>query len=71
MECQRCSTSKEAKYRVYTDIIDMKVCAACADEARRLGIGVEVLDSREEKNKRTKSEPNLQDCRLEFLDSSR
>src|SRR5262245_43475028 len=44
MECQRCSTGKEAKYRVYTDIIDMKVCAACADEARRLGIGVEVLN---------------------------
>ena len=44
MECQRCLTGKEAKYRVYTDIIDMKVCAACADAARKLGIAVEVLD---------------------------
>ncbi len=51
MECQRCLTGKEAKYRVYTDLIDMKVCEACADEARRLGIAVEVLD-REKKKQR-------------------
>ena len=38
MECQRCLTGKEAKYRIYSDIIDMKVCAACADETRRLGL---------------------------------
>ena len=44
MECQRCLTGKEAKYRVHTDIIDMKVCEVCADEARKLGIAVEVLD---------------------------
>jgi hypothetical protein len=44
MECQRCLLGKEAKYRVYTDIIDMKVCETCADEARRLGIAVEPLD---------------------------
>lgn len=49
MECQRCLTGKEAKYRVYTDIIDMKVCEACADEARKLGIAVEVLDDGEKK----------------------
>jgi hypothetical protein len=49
MECQRCLTGKEAKYRVYTDIIDMKVCEVCADEARKLGIAVEVLDDGEEK----------------------
>ena len=44
MECQRCLTGKEAKYRVYSDIIDMKVCEACADAALRLGLAVEVLD---------------------------
>lgn len=49
MECQRCLTGKEAKYRVYTDIIDLKVCEACADEARKLGIAVEVLDDGEKK----------------------
>ena len=41
MKCQRCSNG-EAAYRVHTDAIDMKVCAACAAEARRLGIAVEV-----------------------------
>jgi len=30
----------------------MKVCAACADEARRLGINVEFLDSSEGKKRR-------------------
>lgn len=49
MECQRCLTGKEAKYRVYTDIIDMKVCEACADEARKRRIAVEVLDDGEKK----------------------
>jgi hypothetical protein len=51
MECQRCLTGKEAKYRVYTDIIDMKVCETCADAARKLGIAVEALDDGE-KNQR-------------------
>ena len=46
MKCQRC-LSAEAAYRVHTDAIDMKVCAACAEEARRLGLAVEVLDGRE------------------------
>jgi len=36
----------------------MKVCAACADKARRLGIAVEVLDGGEGKNNGAKSEPN-------------
>ena len=41
MNCQRCCKLEEAIYRVHSDLIDMKVCAACADEARRLGIAVE------------------------------
>ena len=53
MECQRCLLGKEAKYRVYTDIIDMKVCTACADEARKLGIAVEPLDDGKGKNNGT------------------
>ena len=44
MECQRCLTGKEAKYRVYTESMEMKVCVTCAEEARRLGIAVEPLD---------------------------
>ena len=42
MNCQRCLNG-EAAYRVHTDAIDMKVCAACVAEARRLGIAVQVL----------------------------
>jgi hypothetical protein len=59
MKCQRCLRGEEAKYRVYTDIIDMKVCAACAEEARKLGIAVEVLEGEEEKNNEPKGNPNL------------
>jgi hypothetical protein len=41
--CKRCLRGEEATYRVYTDAMEMDVCAACADEALKLGIGVEVL----------------------------
>jgi len=50
MKCERCLRDEQATYQVHSDLIDMKVCAACAAEARRLGIAVEVLDRREEKN---------------------
>ncbi len=43
MKCGRCLGGEEATCRVYGDILDMAVCAACADEARKLGIGVEPL----------------------------
>jgi hypothetical protein len=43
MNCQRCSKEEAAIYRVFSDLIDMKVCAACAEEARRIGIAVEEL----------------------------
>jgi hypothetical protein len=46
MKCQRCLRD-QATYRVYTDLLDIKVCVACAEEACGLGIAVEVLDSRE------------------------
>ena len=49
MKCQRCCRREEATYHVRSDIIDMKVCAACAEEARRLGLAVEVLGGGEEK----------------------
>jgi hypothetical protein len=49
MKCQRCVRDEEATYRVRSDVIDMKVCAACADEARRLGLAVKVLGGGEEK----------------------
>jgi hypothetical protein len=42
-KCGRCLSGEEATYRVYSDILDMAVCAACADEAGKLGIAVEPL----------------------------
>jgi hypothetical protein len=44
MKCERCPKAEEARYRAYSDIIDMKVCAACAADGRRLGLSIEVLD---------------------------
>jgi hypothetical protein len=43
MKCQRCLSGEEATCRVRSDVIDMKVCAVCADEARRLRLTVEAL----------------------------
>jgi hypothetical protein len=65
MKCQRCCGDEEATYRVRSDVIDMKVCAPCANEARRLGIAVEVLGGEERKGNREKSE--LRDYRSELL----
>ena len=67
MKCQRCCRREEATYRVRSDVIDMKVCAACAEEARRLGIAVEVLGGEERKGNGEKSELELRDYRSELL----
>ena len=45
MQCERCRSGAEAIVRVRSDILDMLVCAPCADEARMIGIAVEVLDN--------------------------
>jgi hypothetical protein len=66
MKCQRCLKG-EAAYRVHSDAIDMKVCAACAEEAQRLGIAVEVLDEREGGGNGGKSEFELRNYRSELL----
>jgi hypothetical protein len=65
MKCQRCLRGEEATHRVRSDVIDMKVCAACADEARRLGLAVEPLGDGERKGTGEKSE--LRDYRSELL----
>jgi hypothetical protein len=44
MKCERCMRVEEARYRAYSDIIDMKVCGPCAAEGSRLGLTVEALD---------------------------
>ena len=66
-ECQRCVRGEEATYRVRSDVIDMKVCAACANEARRLGLTVEVLDDGEKRGNGGKSEIDVGDYRSELL----
>ena len=45
MKCERCCRAEEAQYRVCTDAIDMKVCEPCAEEAREMGIKVELLNA--------------------------
>jgi hypothetical protein len=67
MKCQRCCGREEASYRVRSDVIDMKVCAACAAEARRLGIAVEVPGGGERKGNPEESELELRDYRSELL----
>lgn len=46
MECRRCLNEREDLFRVYTDELNTIVCPSCADEARRIGLPVEVLDSK-------------------------
>jgi hypothetical protein len=67
MKCQRCYGREDAAYRVHGDVIDMKVCAACADEARRLGIAVELLGAGGRKGDGEKSELERRDYRSELL----
>ncbi len=42
MNCQSCLRN-EARYRVYTDMINLEVCTSRAMKAIRMGIAVEVL----------------------------
>ncbi len=42
MNCKRCRDNR-AEYRARTDKMNIEVCEACAREARRLGIAVQVL----------------------------
>jgi hypothetical protein len=46
MRCGRCGEKKKVRYRVFSDIIDVKVCANCAAEARSLHLGLELLDAK-------------------------
>lgn len=44
MGCERCLSSEVSRFRVYTGELDIMVCASCADEARRIGLPVEVVN---------------------------
>jgi hypothetical protein len=52
MKCQRCENDNEAEFRVVSDILDIKVCADCAGEARRLGMSLEIVEIDKAKNER-------------------
>ncbi len=43
MKCQRCGAN-EARFRVYTEAMDTKVCTSCAIVALELGIRVVALE---------------------------
>jgi len=43
MKCQRCFDDRRVVYCVSSDVINLRVCASCAAEARRLGLAVEVF----------------------------
>ena len=66
MKCERCLLDEEAKFRVHTDIIEMKVCAGCAEKAGELGIAVDVLNLGDQRNDQAKSEFAARDCQLKF-----
>ena len=40
MKCERCLSplGEQAEYRVTSDLISIKVCRKCADEARAVGL---------------------------------
>jgi hypothetical protein len=39
-ECDRCYGGKRAQYEVSSDIIHIRVCFECAEEAQRIGLTV-------------------------------
>lgn len=43
--CERCFNGKEALYYVTSEAMQMRVCAECAEEARRLGLTVKSIHS--------------------------
>ena len=43
MQCQRCLRGNNAHQRVRSDALDVVVCDACAEEAKRLGLATEAV----------------------------
>jgi mannose-1-phosphate guanylyltransferase len=42
-KCGRCLQGGQARYRAYTDVLNVAVCSRCADDARKLGLSVEEI----------------------------
>ena len=43
MKCQRCWSDQEPAYRVYTDALNIKVCATCARKPLHWGLLLKFL----------------------------
>lgn len=41
--CERCMSGKPARYVVSSDVIHIRVCESCAEEARKLGLTVKPI----------------------------
>ncbi len=61
MKCQRCENDKEAEFRVVSDVMDIKVCADCAGEARRLGMSLKVVEINKAKSEQSMSNAAARD----------
>ena len=60
MKCQRCGNDKEAEFRVVSDILDIKVCADCAGQARKIGLSLEIVAMDEANSDRATSKDGRQ-----------
>ena len=56
MKCQRCEDDKEAEFRVTSDVLDIKVCADCAAEAREIGMSLQTVEIGKARHERAASE---------------
>jgi hypothetical protein len=44
-KCERCLTGANAEYYVCSEVLHLRVCKACADEAIKLGLRVISINS--------------------------
>jgi hypothetical protein len=45
IKCERCLTGANAEYYVCSDVLHLRVCKTCADEATKLGLRVISINS--------------------------
>ena len=45
MRCQRCLRANEARHRVQSETMNITVCDTCAEEAKQLGLAIEVFSA--------------------------
>src|SRR6266540_1640840 len=67
MKCQRCGNDKEAEFRVVSDILDIKVCADCAAEARKIGLPLEIVKIDKANNERAASKAEARGYRMAIV----